>query len=273
MQEWWTASDRERSSSRRSRSAWASTRPTSATSTTTTCRRASSRTRRRSAAPAATATPSICELLRLPGRRADARELRLRRHADARGARGAARRGASRTTSARSSPSPSTSSRARHDVRPLVLKTILTYLELDGLLRQGTPFYAGYRVRPLGDGIARRRLRRASTRRAPRSCAASSRAGKTGRIWTTHRPRRRRPPRSARSASRIVAALGYLEEQGLVELQAGRGAPALHAARAARPRPTRCSTSLVERFERREQAEIDAHRSASSRSSRTTAAR
>ena len=50
--------------------------------------------------------------------------------------------------SARSSRSPSTSSRTRHDVRPLVLKTVLTYLELEGLLRQGTPFYAGYRLRP-----------------------------------------------------------------------------------------------------------------------------
>ena len=39
----------------------------------------------------------------------------------------------------------------RHDLRPLVLKTILTYLELDGVLKQGTPFYAGYRLRPLGE--------------------------------------------------------------------------------------------------------------------------
>ncbi len=38
---------------------------------------------------------------------------------------------------------------ARHDIRQLVLRTVLTYLELDGLLRQGTPFYAGYKVRPL----------------------------------------------------------------------------------------------------------------------------
>ena len=45
---------RTASSSPRSRSAWASTRPTCATSTTTTCRRAWSRTPRRSAAPAAT---------------------------------------------------------------------------------------------------------------------------------------------------------------------------------------------------------------------------
>jgi len=39
---------------------------------------------------------------------------------------------------------------SRHDLRPLVLKTCLTYLELDCVLRQGTPFYAGYEVRPEG---------------------------------------------------------------------------------------------------------------------------
>src|SRR5438132_346590 len=37
----------------------------------------------------------------------------------------------------------------RHDIRPLVLRTLLTYLELLGVLRQGTPFYAGYEARPL----------------------------------------------------------------------------------------------------------------------------
>ena len=41
----------------------------------------------------------------------------------------------------------------RHDLRPLVLKTALTYLELDGVLRQGTPFYAGYRLRPTGGSL------------------------------------------------------------------------------------------------------------------------
>lgn len=36
----------------------------------------------------------------------------------------------------------------RHDIRILVLRTALTYLELAGILRQGTPFYAGYKVQP-----------------------------------------------------------------------------------------------------------------------------
>lgn len=39
----------------------------------------------------------------------------------------------------------------RHDIRMLVLRTALTYLELLGVLRQGTPFYAGYEFRPLRD--------------------------------------------------------------------------------------------------------------------------
>jgi ATP-dependent DNA helicase RecQ len=37
----------------------------------------------------------------------------------------------------------------RHDIRPLVLRTVLTYLELDGYLAEGTPFYSDYRFQPL----------------------------------------------------------------------------------------------------------------------------
>jgi len=38
---------------------------------------------------------------------------------------------------------------AEHDIRQVVLRTALTYLELDGVFHQGTPFYAGYEVQPL----------------------------------------------------------------------------------------------------------------------------
>ena len=37
----------------------------------------------------------------------------------------------------------------RHDIRHLVLRTLLTYLELDGYLLEGTPFYSQYRFKPL----------------------------------------------------------------------------------------------------------------------------
>ncbi|TDJ63886.1 MAG: RecQ family ATP-dependent DNA helicase [Proteobacteria bacterium] len=36
-----------------------------------------------------------------------------------------------------------------HDIRPLVLRTVLTYLELDGYLLSSTPFYADYQFKPL----------------------------------------------------------------------------------------------------------------------------
>jgi ATP-dependent DNA helicase RecQ len=36
-----------------------------------------------------------------------------------------------------------------HDIRPLVLRTLLTYLELGDYLRSGTPFYANYQFKTL----------------------------------------------------------------------------------------------------------------------------
>jgi Helicase conserved C-terminal domain len=76
---------------------------------------------------------------------------------------------------------------ARHDVRQLVLKTVLTYLELGGVLRQGTPFYAGYRLRPLGDASLEEIFGRFDELRAGflRGVVAT---GKTGRTWTTLAP-------------------------------------------------------------------------------------
>ena len=37
----------------------------------------------------------------------------------------------------------------RHDIRNLVVRTLLTYLELDGYLEAGTPFYSSYKFHPL----------------------------------------------------------------------------------------------------------------------------
>ncbi|MBT4613470.1 MAG: ATP-dependent DNA helicase RecQ, partial [Gemmatimonadetes bacterium] len=38
---------------------------------------------------------------------------------------------------------------SQHDIRPLVLRTLLTRLELDGYLEGGTPFYSAYKFKPL----------------------------------------------------------------------------------------------------------------------------
>ncbi len=140
----------------------------------------------------------------------------------------------------------------RHDVRPLVLKTVLTYLELDGLLRKGTPFYAGYRLRPtagsLEDVFERFDPARADFLRRVVS------SGSTGRLWTSI------DPEAAAAAlgeerGRIVAALDHLEQRGLVELQTA-DARQRYTLLARPSSQDALLTRLVERFERRERAEI-----------------
>src|SRR5689334_22473009 len=78
---------------------------------------------------------------------------------------------------------------SRHDVRPLVLKTILTYLELDGFLEQGTAFYAGYSARPT--------------------------SGAWEDVYASFDPDAVR----GEDRERVVNALDYLEQRGLVELK------------------------------------------------------
>jgi ATP-dependent DNA helicase RecQ len=140
----------------------------------------------------------------------------------------------------------------RHDLRQLVLKTVLTYLELDGVLRQGTPFYAGYRLRPLGDASLEDVFGRFDESRAGflRRLVAT---GKTGRAWTTLAPDDA-AAQLGEERSRILAALEYLDQQGLVELQ-----PAEVRQRYTLLVRTDSEAELIdrllERFARRERAE------------------
>jgi ATP-dependent DNA helicase RecQ len=105
---------------------------------------------------------------------------------------------------------------SRHDIRPLVLRTLLTYLELEGLLEGGTPFYRQYKFKPLlgsGEILARFEGERWAF------LAALFKQAKKGRIWLSldaeeaatalHCPR-----------ERIVSALDWLGEQGMLEVQA-----------------------------------------------------
>ena len=141
---------------------------------------------------------------------------------------------------------------ARHDLRPLVLKTAFTYIELDGVLRQGTPFYAGYRLRPLVDTTLDDIYGRFDEARAAflRRLIAT---GKTGRTWTTIAPDDA-AAELGEERSRILAAFEFLDQQGLIELQ-----PADVRQRytiVALPDSTaEIVESLLERFGRRERAQ------------------
>jgi ATP-dependent DNA helicase RecQ len=102
----------------------------------------------------------------------------------------------------------------RFDLRQLVLRTALTYLELLGVIRQGTPFYAGYKAKllaPLPEVVGR-----FSGERAQFVSALFGQA-KFGRTLYTIEPDE--PVLGTVDRGRVVRALEYLSEQGLAELQ------------------------------------------------------
>ncbi|WP_406693787.1 ATP-dependent DNA helicase RecQ [Singulisphaera sp. Ch08] len=103
----------------------------------------------------------------------------------------------------------------RHDIRQLVVQTLMTYLELEGILEATGPFYSDCKFRPLrasGEILARYDPPRAAFLRQ------IFRQARPGKIWFALDV-----PEVARSLEepreRISAALNYLEEQGDVELQ------------------------------------------------------
>jgi ATP-dependent DNA helicase RecQ len=140
----------------------------------------------------------------------------------------------------------------RLDMRPLVLRTALTYLELAGVLGQGTPFYAGYRIRPVttfDDVYGRFQGERATFLRNVVE------AGRTARIWTSVVPDDAAATLGV-DRDRVTAAIDYLAEQGLIvaEAAAARQRFTLVAPPAD---PDTLVDELAERFARRERAETE----------------
>jgi len=103
-----------------------------------------------------------------------------------------------------------------HDIRPLVLRTLLTYLELAGYLQGGTPFYAEYKFKPLMSS-AEILGRFEGPRRS--FLADLFRQSKKARTWFSIDPAQAahtlRTPRE-----RIISALDWLGEQQMLEVQA-----------------------------------------------------
>jgi ATP-dependent DNA helicase RecQ len=141
----------------------------------------------------------------------------------------------------------------RFDIRQLVVRTVLTYLELLGVLRQATPVYAAYEARPLeelGAIVAR-------FNGEPRQFVqALFDAAKKGRTWYRFDPELLGEQLGS-GRERVVRALQYLEEHALVELRASdvRLRFTRVDGRAAVDAP-RVVAELSQRFERREQQEL-----------------
>ncbi len=104
---------------------------------------------------------------------------------------------------------------ARHDIRPLVLRTLLTYLELAGYLEGGTPFYADYKFKPLHSSAEI--LSRFQGERRDFLAGLFRRAVK-GRIWFSIDPAETATALNT-TRNRIVQALDWLGEQQLLEVK------------------------------------------------------
>jgi ATP-dependent DNA helicase RecQ len=141
----------------------------------------------------------------------------------------------------------------RHDLRPLVLRTALTYLELDGVLRQGTPFYAGYRLRPTGNSFEEAFGRFDESR--ARFLRRLIESGKEGRTWTSLAPDEAAAA-LGEERGRIVAALEYLDQQGLVVLEAAE-LRQRYTVTASPDSEDELVERLLGRFARRERSETD----------------
>jgi len=139
----------------------------------------------------------------------------------------------------------------RHDLRPLVLRTALTYLELLGVLRQGTPFYAGYEIRPL---MPLEEIIAQFQGEPAQFVQQFFDHAKKGRIWYSLNPDEAAEV-LGQERRRVVRALEYLEEPGWIELRSSDVRQ-----RYSRLRPDEDAGALVEelsqRFRRREEQEI-----------------
>ena len=140
---------------------------------------------------------------------------------------------------------------AAHDVRPLVLRTALTYLELMGVLRQGTPFYAGYKIRPL---IPLEQMVESFSGERRQFVADLFGAARKGRSLYSLDVQTA-AEELGEERDRLVAALNYFAEQGWVELQVS-DARQRFTRLVERPDRDALAAELFRRFQRREEQEV-----------------
>lgn len=140
----------------------------------------------------------------------------------------------------------------RHDVRQTVLKTALTYLELAGVLKQGTPYYASYRIRPFAGP---EEVASAFAGEPAQFIRKLFQVAKAGRTWFTvnadEAARALEQPRQ-----RIVRCLEVIEERGLAEIQAAEVRQRYSRVDGAQADAGALVTELAARFEKREELEI-----------------
>jgi len=139
----------------------------------------------------------------------------------------------------------------RYDTRDLVVKTLLTYLELDNILQSTGPFYTEFKFKPLRSSAEI--LAKFDPARAE-FLGRLFRAAKKGKTWFTIDA-----TMAAKSLQvereRIVAAIGYLEQEGDMIVQATGVRQGYRRLRQPEDR-RELIEGLTERFLQREQHDI-----------------
>jgi ATP-dependent DNA helicase RecQ len=139
-----------------------------------------------------------------------------------------------------------------HDVRPLVVGTLLTYLELADVIESTEPFYNEYQFTPLKPSpeiLARFDTSRAEFLRNIFSGAVKAQKWFTLDLNATTR-------RLSTTRSRIIKALSYLEEQGDLAIKVA----GLRQGYRIKTRPSDAPAlkrTLIQRFETRERNDVD----------------
>jgi ATP-dependent DNA helicase RecQ len=105
------------------------------------------------------------------------------------------------------------------DIRALVLKTLLTYLELDGWLQMGTPVYGSYRFTSSHTG--KELLAKVDAGDARRFLAEILKVCRPGKKWLSLDPDEAAAAAGGDRA-RVVRALQWLNDEGHIELEATR---------------------------------------------------
>ncbi len=139
----------------------------------------------------------------------------------------------------------------RYDLRQLVLRTALTYLELLGVLKQGTPFYSGYEIKP---NLPEHEIAAQFPGEHALFVRDLFRVSKRGRIWYGLNPEEAAAKLGV-ERRRVIRALEVFEERNLATVRAadvrtpytriGEGLD-----------PDAITQELMQRFNRREEQEI-----------------
>jgi len=138
-----------------------------------------------------------------------------------------------------------------HDIRPLVVATVLTYLELRGILTATGPFYAGYKISFIRPRSAVLDRFEGARRQFVHNVFD---AGKMGRTWLTLEPdavaEQLGEPRQ-----RVITAIHWLEQQG--DIQTKPSGLRHGYRRTVEVDIDALTAELVGDFEARERADID----------------